>query len=192
MGLESATYIHQLDPNNPVGGSDPKSQGDDHFHVIKETLQNTFPNVEGEVSASHTELNILDGATLSTAELNVLDGLTATQAQLNLVGSQQGNQRIAFGTFDSGVNNACLNNTFSNKNITGVTHANSSGSYTIDYTAAGFTKIPNIQVTLQNQSVAGFRVNTVFGATATSVTINIQNNSGVASDAQFHFFAQGE
>jgi hypothetical protein len=77
MGLETATYIHQLDPANPVGGSDPKSQGDDHFHVIKDTLQNTFPNIEGAMTASHTELNILDGATLSTAELNRLDGISA-------------------------------------------------------------------------------------------------------------------
>jgi hypothetical protein len=192
MGLESATLIHELDPSNPVGGSDPKSQGDDHIRMFKAAVQNTLPNVEGVVTASHTELNILDGATLSTAELNVLDGLTATQTQLNLLGSQQGNQRIAFGTFNSGTNNACLDNTWSNKNITGVTHANSSGSYTIDYTAAGFTKKPNIQVTLQNQSVAGLRVNTVFGPTTTSVTINIQNNSGVASDAEFYFFAQGE
>lgn len=77
MGLESATFIHQLDPNNPVGGSDPKSQGDDHFHLIKETLQNTFPNVEGEVTASHTELNILDGVTASAADINKLDNLAA-------------------------------------------------------------------------------------------------------------------
>jgi hypothetical protein len=85
MGLETATFIHQLDPANPVGGSDPKSQGDDHFRMMKSTLQNTFPNVEGAVNASHTELNILDGATLSTAELNLLDGVTASTAELNFV-----------------------------------------------------------------------------------------------------------
>jgi hypothetical protein len=59
MGLEAATYIHQLDPTNPVGGSDPKSQGDDHLRLVKETLQNTFPNVEGEVTATHAELSQL-------------------------------------------------------------------------------------------------------------------------------------
>jgi hypothetical protein len=36
-------------------------------------------------SATASELNILDGATLSTAELNVLDGVTATTAELNHV-----------------------------------------------------------------------------------------------------------
>ncbi len=63
MGLESATYIHELNPNNPVGATDPKAQGDDHLRMIKGALQNTFPNVEGEVTPTHTELNYLDGAT---------------------------------------------------------------------------------------------------------------------------------
>lgn len=84
MGLETATYIHELDPTNPVGATDPKSQGDDHIRLTKSTLQNTLPNVEGPVTASHTELNILDGATLSTAELNFVDGVTSSiQTQLD-------------------------------------------------------------------------------------------------------------
>lgn len=58
MGLEAATYIHQLDANNPLS-SDAKSQGDDHLRLTKSTLQNTFPNVEGEVTVSHTQLNTL-------------------------------------------------------------------------------------------------------------------------------------
>lgn len=182
MGLETATYIHELDSSNPVGASDPKGQGDDHLKLIKSTIQNTFPNVEGEMTASHTELNKLDGVTASTADLNATTNLS----------SRFGGLKVAFGTLNSGTNDAALDADFSSKNITSVTHTNSSGSYTIDYTEAGFTKIPNIQVTLQNQSVAGLRVNTVFGATATSVTINIQNNSGVASDGEFHFFAIGE
>ena len=37
------------------------------------------------VTASATELNILDGATLSVAELNILDGLTASTTELNYV-----------------------------------------------------------------------------------------------------------
>lgn len=74
MGLETATYIHQLDPSNPVGASDPKGQGDDHFRLIKATLQNTLPNVEGEVSASHTELNRLVGL---TRDLSVINDLSA-------------------------------------------------------------------------------------------------------------------
>lgn len=86
MGLETATYIHELDSDNPVGASDPKSQGDDHLRMLKLTLQNTLPNIEGVVNASHTELNILVGATVSSAELNKLDGVTVTTAEINYLG----------------------------------------------------------------------------------------------------------
>lgn len=57
MGLEVATYIHELDPSNPIGGSDPKSQGDDHIRLTKSTLQNTLPNVTGPITLSHTQIN---------------------------------------------------------------------------------------------------------------------------------------
>lgn len=57
MGLEVATYIHQLDAANPVGGVDQKQQGDDHLRLIKSTIQNTLPNVAGAVTATHTDLS---------------------------------------------------------------------------------------------------------------------------------------
>lgn len=44
MGLESGTYVDDLVTTNPVGASDPKSQGDDHLRLIKSVLKNTFPN----------------------------------------------------------------------------------------------------------------------------------------------------
>lgn len=43
MTLESATYINTLSPSAPAS-SDPRSQGDDHLRLIKQVLQNTFPN----------------------------------------------------------------------------------------------------------------------------------------------------
>jgi hypothetical protein len=72
MGLEVATLIHQLDPANPVGGTDPKSQGDDHIRMIKATLQNTFPNIDDVIIPTHTELNFIDGLTSSAQ--NQLNG----------------------------------------------------------------------------------------------------------------------
>lgn len=84
MGLETGTYISDLVVTNPVS-SDPKSQGDDHFRLIKSTVKTTFPNITGAVTGTQSELNILDGATLSTAELNILDGATLSTAELNLL-----------------------------------------------------------------------------------------------------------
>lgn len=43
MGLEAATFVSQLNANNPVVG-DSKTQGDDHFRLIKSVLQSNFPN----------------------------------------------------------------------------------------------------------------------------------------------------
>jgi len=55
-----------------------------------ETLTNktlTSPKINEDVvmSATATELNVLDGITSSTAELNILDGVTSTAAELNIL-----------------------------------------------------------------------------------------------------------
>jgi hypothetical protein len=83
-GLETGTYISHLVPTNPTG-SDDRAQGDDHLRLIKTTLLNTFPSITGAVTATHTELNTLDGVTASTAELNILDGATLSTTELNYV-----------------------------------------------------------------------------------------------------------
>ena len=59
MPLETGTYISDLNASNPVGATDPKSQGDDHIRLIKSTLLATFPNIDGEVTATDTDLNNL-------------------------------------------------------------------------------------------------------------------------------------
>ena len=42
MGLETATFISQLDDDNPTD-TDLVSQGDDHIRLIKKVLQSSFP-----------------------------------------------------------------------------------------------------------------------------------------------------
>jgi len=73
MALEtfSGTYIDGLNASNPAVG-DNVSEGADHLRGIKLVLQNTFPNVSGAITSTHTELNILDGCTATYAELNLL------------------------------------------------------------------------------------------------------------------------
>lgn len=84
MALETATYISGLVNTNPVA-NDPKSEGDNHIRLLKATLLNTFPAITGAVTATHTELNIIDGLTASTAELNIMDGVTSSTAELNIL-----------------------------------------------------------------------------------------------------------
>ena len=70
MALETGTYISDLVVTNPTA-TDLKSQGDDHLRLVKSTIKNTFPNVTGVVTPSHTELGYVTGVT------------SAIQAQLN-------------------------------------------------------------------------------------------------------------
>jgi hypothetical protein len=96
MGLEVATYINGLVITNPVGASDPKSQGDDHLRLLKSTIKNTFPNLTGAMTADQTELNLLDGIT----------GFTGTGATLvksagpTITGTLAGASQTLSGTLD--------------------------------------------------------------------------------------------
>lgn len=59
MGLESGTYISDLNVNNPVHATDQVGEADDHIRLIKSCLLNTFPLVTGAVNLSHTQINDL-------------------------------------------------------------------------------------------------------------------------------------
>lgn len=70
MGLETGTYISDLNASNPVGATDPKSQGDNHIRLIKATILATFPNISGAMTLTHTQLN---NAAIKT-ESNIFTG----------------------------------------------------------------------------------------------------------------------
>lgn len=76
MPLEAATYISDFVLTNPDGSVDSVSSLDDQDKLIKTVLQNTFPNIDGAVTATPAEVNVLDGFTGSTADLNQLSGIT--------------------------------------------------------------------------------------------------------------------
>ena len=59
MALEDLTgtkYIDDLVATNPAAG-DNVSEGDDHIRGIKNVLKTTFPNIDGAITATDTELN---------------------------------------------------------------------------------------------------------------------------------------
>lgn len=93
MGLESGSFISALVATNPIGATDPKSQGDDHLRFIKAKLLETFPNINGAVTPTHTELNYVDGVTSAIqtqlnakqnadADLTAIAGLTTTASTI--------------------------------------------------------------------------------------------------------------
>ena len=53
--------------------------------LTNKTLTSPKINEDVVVSATATELNLLDGVTSTTAELNILDGVTSTAAELNIL-----------------------------------------------------------------------------------------------------------
>lgn len=55
MGLEIANFIDELVTTNPVGVTDPKSQGDDHLRLIKSVLKGTFPGLAGSAFRLQTK-----------------------------------------------------------------------------------------------------------------------------------------
>lgn len=63
MTVETASYISQLDPTYPAAG-DPKSEGDNHFRLVKTVLKTQFPNFgTTAISATAAEVNYLVGVT---------------------------------------------------------------------------------------------------------------------------------
>lgn len=61
MGLETVTYIADLNPLWPLAG-DAVSQGDDHVRAVKKAIQGSFPNLgSGAVTGTYTDLNVITG-----------------------------------------------------------------------------------------------------------------------------------
>lgn len=56
MGIESAQYVNQLVPSNPLS-TDSVSQADDHLRMIKSAIVATFPNLNAPVTATAAQLN---------------------------------------------------------------------------------------------------------------------------------------
>lgn len=78
MPVEEATYISDLNETYPLGTGEPKSLGDDHLRLLKSVIKATFPNITGEVTATHAQLNALNGGTLEAANGSNLTNLNAT------------------------------------------------------------------------------------------------------------------
>lgn len=96
MPLESVTYISDLVATNPVGATDPKSQGDDHIRAIKSALLTTLPGLTGAMTATHTQLNQL----ASLAAVSVL-GRAANSSGAPAAIAAGANDRLLIRTSDA-------------------------------------------------------------------------------------------
>src|SRR5215813_10981159 len=72
MGLESGTWVDDLNSSWPLG-TDPKSQGDNHFQLIKSVLKNAFTNRTRKFSTP-SSFSVAAG---TTSVLSTYDNLIA-------------------------------------------------------------------------------------------------------------------
>jgi len=92
MGLETGSYLDDLDPTWPLQG-DPVNQGSAHIRLIKDILQTTFPGAAAggfakAIIATEDEINYLSGVTSNVQDqLNALDvRVTANEAAIVSLG----------------------------------------------------------------------------------------------------------
>jgi len=102
MTVETATSISMLSATLPLA-TGPISEGDDHLRLIKSVLQDQFTSLgTSAVTATATELNLIDGYTGTTAELNTLDVTTQGTSEVSKVvtADASGDVTIADGAYD--------------------------------------------------------------------------------------------
>lgn len=184
MGLETSTYISGLVATNPVGATDPKSQGDDHLRLLKATILATFAAITGAVIASHTELNLLAGATGLTGTGNTVRSASptftgtltaATVAATTLTGAGSGITALNASSLASGtVPDARFPATLpavSAANLTAIPAGNLTGSIADARLSANVPLLNAANVFTANQTMtlanARMHINSSSGAAAT-------------------------
>ncbi len=60
MPLQPPTYVGLLDPTDPKG-TDSRTISDDYHRMIQESCRQTTPNYTNEVTATHSDTNLLSG-----------------------------------------------------------------------------------------------------------------------------------
>ena len=90
MALEDLTgtkYLDDLNASNPVAG-DNVSEGDDHIRGIKNVLKLTFPNIDGAVTPTDTEINYVGGVTSAIqTQIDTKAATTAVVTKTSATGS---------------------------------------------------------------------------------------------------------
>ena len=89
MGLETFSYITSLNVSNPVGASDAVSEGDDHIRGLKVVLTNSFGQIAGAVTLTHTQINnaaIKTEANTFTDTVTIDGGVQIKALKVNVAG----------------------------------------------------------------------------------------------------------
>lgn len=102
MALESATYVNDFVTTNPVGLTDPKSQGDDHIRLIKTVLQGTFPGFAGRFGRVQAKSSAYTVLLTDNSSVFILSGAVAWTLNLTAAATL-GNGFLIFLVNDGGM-----------------------------------------------------------------------------------------
>ena len=101
MGLETFNFIDSLVVANPIGATDPKSQGDDHLRGIKVVLTNSFPSFTGAMTLTHTQLSnaaVKNELNIFTAQQRIANASPRLVYEQTTAGVDEGKFRTNVGT----------------------------------------------------------------------------------------------
>jgi hypothetical protein len=129
MGLETSTYVDGLNTSNPAA-TDGLAQADDHIRLIKTVLKNTFPNLDGAVTASPADLNNTSVIPTNLTDLGITDGSNGQVLQTDgsgtfsfitlPTGSTDTNYYVTGGSYSGGTLTLTRNGGLSNISINGL------------------------------------------------------------------------
>jgi hypothetical protein len=126
MGIEVATFLSQLVPANPPPG-DSKTEGDDHLRLIKQSLQNTFPNGSKAFYFPDSSAAVAGTVNVVAADENTTIPVDATGGvrTVNLPGGVNDGFQVTLFKSDSSVNAVTID-------PAGATLINGQGTLTLD------------------------------------------------------------
>ena len=129
MGLETSTYVSGLNTSNPAA-TDGLAQADDHLRLIKTVLKNTFPNLNGAVTATPADLNNTSAIPTTLTDLGITDGnngqVLKTDGSGNFsfftlpTGSTDTNYYVTGGSYSGGTLTLTRNGGLGNISISGL------------------------------------------------------------------------
>ena len=156
--------------------------------LTNKTLTSPKINENVAVSATATEINILDGVTATTAELNILDGVTSTAAELNIldgVTSTAAELNILDGVTSTAAELNILDGVTSTATelnlLDGVTATTAELNYTDGVTSAIQTQL-DAKAALSNPTLAGLTLSAeLAGADQTVSRVNLKDYGEVTN-----------
>lgn len=139
---ELTELVQDIIGNNIIGGSGISISYNDTSGNTTISLDNPTVKVSdiSDLTASASELNILDGANITTSELNVLSGIKASTSELNYLDGANPGTVVA----------STVIIVDSNKDLQGIRNLTLDGNLTVNGTA---TTVNSVTVTIDDKNI---------------------------------------